>query len=165
MSDPFSMFEDLDSNNSVDSFYPGSKRKRRDTPLKTSKQAAEWSAKPVVKEIRGKKVEMYTVGALARALNKSEVSIRLWIRKGYLPSAPFRLPAMTYPDGKVVPGRRLYTKEMIDSARGSFERRGLVDSARIEWSTHADLTQEIIASWNQIKASVTNSDTTAEIED
>lgn len=154
-----SMFTDLDKE--VD-YYPGSKRKRRD-PKKVEKAAKpqiseDWAAKPLLKEIKGKTVEFFTIGSLARALNKSEVSIRLWIRKGYLPTEPYRLPATKMPDGKVVPGRRLYTREMIESAIASFASRGLLDTPRIEWRDHPDLAQEIRDSWAAAKSNIANSD-------
>lgn len=154
------MFTDLDRE--VD-FYPGSKRKRRGPkPVKASPAPTplsdDWAMKPVVKAIKGKNVEFFTIGSLARALNKSEVSVRLWIRKGYLPTEPYRLPATKMPDGRSVAGRRLYTREMIESARDSFSRRGLLDTPRIEWRDYPDLAQEIRDSWNAIKADIANSD-------
>lgn len=148
------LFMDLDSED--DPYYPGSKRKRRQAQERSTSRKPEqqesWEARPVKKVVNGKELEFYTIGALARALNKSEVSVRLWIRKGYLPTEPYRLPSTRMPDGKVVAGRRLYLKEMIESARDSFERRGLLESRRIEWREHPDLAQEILDSWSQIKA-------------
>ena len=156
------LFEDLDKDiEDIDPFYPGSKRKRK-TPAakvnKVEKQQAQddWSGKPIKRMVNGKELDFYTVGALASALNKSEVSVRLWIRKGYIPTEPYRLPAITMPDGRVVPGKRLYLKEMIEAIRESFGRRGLLESRRIEWRDHPDLSNEILLSWSQIKAQLAN---------
>lgn len=152
------MFTDLDREVN---YYPGSKRKRRDPKVieKPSKApvSEDWASKPLIKVINGKNIEFFTIGSLARALNKSEVSVRLWIRKGYLPTEPYRLPATKMPDGKVVPGRRLYTREMIESARESFAGRGLLDTPRIEWRDHPDLAQEIRDSWTAIKTDIATS--------
>jgi hypothetical protein len=81
----------------LDSFYPGSKRKRREPDAKPTRakrpDPSEWDAVSYTKTVNGKAVEFFTIGALAKALGKSEASIRLWQSKGYLPNTPYRLPA------------------------------------------------------------------------
>lgn len=58
----------------------------------------------------------YTVGALARALGRSPVTIRSWESKGWLPSASFRAPAPRSQQipGKASMGHRLYSREQIE---------------------------------------------------
>lgn len=142
------LFSDLD-------FYPGSRRRRRDQILAQPQGSAvtesSWEEKFVTKNVHGKEVQMYTIGALAQALNKSEKSIRLWVSRGYFPLAVYRMPDVEGSDGIRRAGRRLYTKEMIDAAVTSFQRRGLLDAQRIEWSQHRDLGPEIATEWNRIK--------------
>lgn len=99
---------------------------------------------------------MYTIGALARALNKSEKSVRLWTTRGYIPNAPYRMKSVTGRDGVERKGRRLYSKEMIEAAVESFARRGLLDAPRVEWSRHTDIGAELSESWNQIQQAIAN---------
>jgi len=141
-------------------FYPGSKRKRREmivnTPRREQEPAGSWEERSFIKTLYGREIPMYTIGSLAQALNKSEKSIRLWIARGYFPIAVYRMPDVEGSDGVKRAGRRLYSKDMIDAAVEAFERRGLLDAARIEWSQHADLGPEIAAAWNRIKEELAN---------
>ena len=51
----------------LDTFYPGSKRKRREN-TEVQKTAVVWDSKPVIKTLpNGTDVEMFTLGALASA--------------------------------------------------------------------------------------------------
>ena len=71
---------------SVDAYYPGSKRKRREPKKVEVKTEAHWDSKPQLKPLpNGKELELFTVGALANALGRPFVSIRVWNKKGYLP--------------------------------------------------------------------------------
>ena len=57
----------------------------------------------------------YTIGTLAKALGKANVTIRSWESKGWLPQAKYRTPPPKGPQvpGKAVKGQRLYTKEQL----------------------------------------------------
>jgi hypothetical protein len=135
--------------NFFDQFYPGSKKKRRtplDPPPKAQKTESSWDSRPVKKKIGGVEVEMFTIGALASALERPLPTIRMWLDRGYLPQSPYRLRSVEV-HGKLVPGRRLYTRPMIESAIRAFAQRGLLDRPRIEWSEHSDLTAEIENAW------------------
>lgn len=132
---------------------PGSKKPRRDD---TSKSVARrmkimgesngWDANPTIKIFKGVETELFTVSALAQALDKKIVTIRLWERKGYIPIAPFRLRSKSL-NGQKVSGNRVYTRELIEIAIEEFQRRGLIGSARVEWSLHQDLTEAIVSRW------------------
>lgn len=145
----------------LDSFYPGSKKKRRaDTEsTKTQKTLVEssWDSRPYKKSIHGNEVEMFTIGALAKALGKSEISVRLWQRKGYIPDAPYRLPSTTVGDS-TIKGRRLYTRAMVEAAISAFSMRNLLEAPRIEWSEHSDLSQEIQLAWKEIQENLKSND-------
>jgi len=143
----------------LEQFYPGSKRKRREAIIAvTTNQTpvGSWEDLSVIKHIHGQDRPMYTIGALARALNKSEKSVRLWTTRGYIPNAPYRMKSVTGRDGVERRGRRLYTKEMIEAAVDSFARRGLLDAPRVEWSRHTDIGVELSESWNQIQQAIAN---------
>ena len=141
----------------LDKFYPGSKKQRREPSAAKRKSGPidprGWDEKPLVKSVRGQEVEMFTIGALAQAIGKSEVSVRLWQRKGYIPNTPFRLPTREV-NGKPRPGRRLFTRSMIEAAIQSFGKRGLIDAPRIEWKHHQDISLELLTAWKKIQDSL-----------
>jgi hypothetical protein len=131
----------------LDAHYPGSKRKRREaTPVE---EVPAWDAKPIIKKLGGVDTEFFLLGALANALGKSPVTLRLWERKAYIPKSPYRLPATTKA-GKTVPGKRVFTRELIDIAVQEFASRGLLGAARVEWNQHDDLTIAIFERWTAL---------------
>lgn len=143
----------------LDVFYPGSKRKRRDSAAPKSVDHVEiqqWDAKPQVKTLpNGKDVELFTVGALAQALGRPFVSIRVWNEKGYLPKAPYRLPTKKNVHGEDHKGRRLYSRAMIEAAVQLFNKAGLLQVKRIDWAVHRNLSIEIAEAWSNILATET----------
>lgn len=147
----------------LDVFYPGSKRKRRESAPKTNAErvqtAKEWDAKPQVKTLpNGQDVELFTVGALAQALGRPFVSIRVWNENGYLPTAPYRLPTKKNKHGEDHKGRRLYSRAMIEAAVELFDKAGLLQVKRIDWAVHRNLSIEIAEAWSNILATETKSE-------
>lgn len=141
-------------------YYPGSKRKRREEPISNVEFIPDpWRENYTTKMIRGVEMKMYPIGAFANALGVSVQSIRHWTRSGYLPSAPYRLPANMVIKGEKVSGRRLYTEPLIEAVVAAFEKRGLLGKPRIEWSKHRDLPIEIAETWSQLtkNPTITNS--------
>jgi hypothetical protein len=134
-------------------YVPGSKKKRRDLEPKVSRRKSGesngWDANPVIKTLGGIETEVFTIGALALALEKTIVTIRLWERKGYIPRAPYRLRSKTL-KGEKTGGNRVYTRALIESSIEEFNRRGLLGSARVEWSQHEDLTEALVKRWKDI---------------
>jgi hypothetical protein len=134
-------------------YVPGSKKKRRDLDPKVSRRKSGesngWDANPVIKTLGGVETEVFTIGALALALEKTIVTIRLWERKGYIPRAPYRLRSKTL-KGEKTGGNRVYTRALIESSIDEFNRRGLLGSARVEWSQHEDLTEALVKRWKDI---------------
>lgn len=139
-------FEDLE-------YLPGSKKKRKAPDPKVSQRKSveegAWDANPIIKTLGGKETEVFTIGALALALEKTIVTVRLWERKGYIPRAPYRLRSKTLA-GKKTGGNRVYTRELIEATVDEFTRRGLLGSARVEWNQHDDLTDALIKRWKDI---------------
>lgn len=134
---------------------PGSKKPRRvDNPVAQKRRAMilgesnGWDANPVIKTLQGKETEVFTISAMADALEKKVVTIRLWEKKGYIPIAPYRLRSKTL-QGKKVNGNRVYTRELIEIAIEEFARRGLLGSSRVEWSQHEDLTNALVKRWKE----------------
>jgi hypothetical protein len=135
-------------------YLPGSmKKKRREEYPKVSRRKAGetngWDETPIMKTLGGKETEVFTIGALAHALEKSLVTIRLWERKGYIPRAPYRLRSKTL-KGQKTGGNRVYTRPLIEATIDEFARRGLLGTARVEWNQHEDLTEALVKRWKEI---------------
>ena len=136
----------------LDEYYPGSKRKRRepnpDVPVR--KVLSSWDAEPQLKTLpNGKSIELFSAGALALALNRPLVTLRLWERKGYIPRAPYRLKSMIV-DGVKKPGWRMYSRTIIETTIESFQSRGLLGAPRVDWNRHPDLSIELMEKWVKI---------------
>jgi hypothetical protein len=135
---------------------PGSKQKRRESTTTADKRRSKilgesngWDANPIIKSVKGVETELFTLGALALALEKSLVTIRLWEKKGYIPGAPYRLRSKSL-NGKKVSGNRVYTRKLIEIAVEEFAKRRLLGSARVEWRNNSDLTEAIIRRWKEV---------------
>lgn len=134
---------------------PGSKKKRKPVTEVAEKRRKKimgesngWDANPTIRSIKGVETELFTISALAHALEKTIVTIRLWEKKGYIPAAPYRLRSKSL-NGKKVLGNRVYTRNLIEIAIEEFTRRGLLGSARVEWNHHQDLTTVIVTRWKE----------------
>jgi hypothetical protein len=133
-----------------DDFYPGSKRKRRTALPVPEKAESENDVKFVTKTLpNGNIIDLVSAGALATALGRPLVTLRLWERKGYIPRAPYRLRSILV-DGVKKPGWRMYSRAMVDSIVSSFRSRGLLEAPRIDWNNHRDLSVEVLESWTRI---------------
>lgn len=134
-------------------YVPGSKRKRREPDPKVSRrkvgESNGWDEHPIMKTLGGQEVEVFTISALAHALEKSIVSVRLWERKGYIPRAPYRLRSKTL-KGQKTGGNRVYTRALIEATVEEFAKRGLLGTARVEWNQHDDLTDALVKRWKEI---------------
>lgn len=147
------LFEDLDS------YYPNSKRKRKEKAVKAPEVEPDfaWDTKPYKKTLpNGKEVEMFTIGALAAALGRPVITIRTWIKEGYLPASPYRLPTKKNSKGEDHQGRRLYSRAMVEAVIELFNSAGLLHTKRVEWSLHRQLSNEIAEAWGKIRANETN---------
>jgi hypothetical protein len=139
---------------SLDDYYPGSKRKRRKPdpnvkPRKVSTPNA-WNVDPQVKALpNGKVIELFSAGAMAIALGRPLVTLRLWERKGYIPRAPYRLKSMIV-KGVKKPGWRMYSKAIVEATIESFQSRGLLEAPRVDWNRHHDLSIELMEKWTKI---------------
>ena len=134
-------------------YVPGSKKKRREPDPKVSRRKSGesngWDENPIMKTLGGQEVEVFTISALAQALEKTIVTVRLWERKGYIPRAPYRLRSKTL-KGQKTGGNRVYTRALIEATVEEFSRRGLLGTARVEWNQHDDLTDALVKRWKEI---------------
>ena len=141
----------------LDEYYPNSKRKRRPVVAVSKKdEPLSWDAKPTEKTLpNGVKLELYTINALATALNRPLPTLRLWMQEGNLPASPYRLPTKLDKNGKEKPGRRLYSRQMIEAAVDIFDRAGLLHTDRVHWSDNRQVTLDISEAWAKIRAEET----------
>ena len=103
----------------ADETYPGSTQKRRPSAAERKaeeKAARGWDANPMKRTVSvgAKKVSMefFPIGALGKALGKKPVTIRLWIRKGWLPKPSYATAPIS--SGAINASRRLWTRRQIE---------------------------------------------------
>lgn len=77
--------------------------------------------RPREMQVGDRVVEFFTIGALARALNREVVTLRKWEKLGYIPPAPYRA------DGKKQD--RLYARAHIEGLVAIATEEGLMDPA------------------------------------
>jgi hypothetical protein len=144
----------------LDEYYPGSKKKRKAVAKKDPEivVSKNWDSNPTKRTLpNGKDVELFLIGSLASALGRPIITIRTWIKEGYLPSAPYRLPVKKDINGKDHQGRRLYSRAMIEAVIERFDKAGILETKRIDWSQHQHLSNEIAEAWSNIRADETKS--------
>jgi hypothetical protein len=139
----------------LDDYYPNSKRKRRVKEDKVNKKDSDWTINPIKKTLpNGRDMEFYTIGALAVALGRPLVTIRYWMKEGYLPAPSYRLGDKTDATGKEIKGRRLYSRAQIDVAVKLFEKAGALGITRLKWPNE-QLTDAVAEAWSNIRAEET----------
>jgi hypothetical protein len=149
------MTEDFIDQTFGDLYYPNSKRKRREPVVKEVKEVF-WDSHPRPTTLpNGQEIDLFTIGALAKALDRPVVTLKLWMNEGHLPTSPYRLPTKTDKLGKERQGRRLYSRSMIESAINTFTKFGVLHVKRIDWSKYREVTEEIAKAWEQSLAEET----------
>lgn len=142
----------------LDKYYPGSKKVRKSMSFPDTKKEVKegWESQGKVKTLpNGKALELFPAGALALALDRPLVTVRLWERRGYIPRAPYRARSRMV-NGKKEPGWRMYSRAMIESLLTSFQSRGILHVRRIDWNLYSDLSVEILDNWTKIHDEETN---------
>ena len=149
------MSDDLIEETFGDLYYPGSKRKRREPKVEETVKS-EWDKHPRPTVMpNGKELDLFTIGALAEALGRPVITIKLWMKEGHLPTSPYRLPTKVDKNGKERQGRRLYSKSMIESAISVFTKFGVLHVKRIDWDKYRKVTEEIAEAWEKSRAEET----------
>jgi hypothetical protein len=139
-----------------DEYYPGSKRKRRESQemrhdrlveeRRLAREDESWDAHPVEVYIKGVKYEMFRVGALAKALNRDSVTIRAWMRKGWLPRNSYQTTAKMGTMGNA--GLRLWTRAQIEGIARIAQEEGLMEwRDRPPKPTDTNFTARVVAAW------------------
>lgn len=104
---------DKDFGEIQDKYYPGSKKLKRSAQKKKAKgppPKASWRMKIKIYRVDGVDREFYPIGALADALDKKPVTIRMWMQTGKMPEPRFRTPKIGEQKG-----RRLWTRKQIEA--------------------------------------------------
>ena len=85
--------------------------------------------------VNGVQREFFTVGELAKALNRKPGTIRMWELNGWIPKAKYRTPPPKKEQipGKVPKGRRLYSLEQVEFLQTALLRFELDDPAKANW--------------------------------
>jgi hypothetical protein len=138
-----------------DLYYPGSKRKRREEKVVEPKQSS-WDAHPRPTTLpNGKEIDLFTIGALAEAVGRPVITLKLWMDEGHLPTSPYRLPTKIDKNGKERQGRRLYSRSMIETAVATFSKFGVLHVKRIDWAKYRKVTEQIAEAWEKSLAEET----------
>jgi hypothetical protein len=149
------MSDDLIAETFGDLYYPGSKRKRREPKVEEPVDTS-WDKHPRPTVLpNGKEIDLFTIGALASALNRPVITIKLWMKEGHLPTSPYRLPTKVDKNGNERQGRRLYSRSMIESAIQVFVTFGVLHVKRIDWDKYRKVTEEIAKAWEKSLAEET----------
>jgi len=136
----------------LDTYYPGSKRKRREVPEKAA-TISSWEDEYFKKTLpNGLELQMYTLGSLAKALDRPTKTVRFWVEDGKLPVSPYRMPSKVGKNGKEYAGRRLYSKAMVNATVEIFAKAGLLGLDRVDWVLHRKLVDKIAEAWETIRA-------------
>ena len=136
----------------LETFYPGSKRKRREVPEHMPTHLS-WEDDFFKKTLpNGRELQMYTLGSLAKALHRPTKTVRFWVEDGKLPTSPYRLPTKVGKNGKEYAGRRLYSKAMVEVTVEIFAKAGLLGMDRVDWTLHRKLVDKIAEAWETIRA-------------
>lgn len=107
-----------------DGTYPGSRHTRRGVASKEDRDTSDdgdplSGEEPRMMSVRGEEREFFTIGTLARMLNREVQTLRIWERRGYLPEAAYRSP------GKKKD--RLYTRKQILGLLALAQEEGLME--------------------------------------
>lgn len=111
-------FEDLES------YYPGSRERRQTVPAsRPSAVEEDLLGTGTVMILSGREVEFFTIGQVARAINRKAGTLRMWEAKGILPQSGYQKPSK---DPRGV--RRLYTRDQAEGIIRLAKASGVMDA-------------------------------------
>lgn len=113
----------------LDRYYPGSKELRRTVPMVETVRTVDLAdmvigqlPKPVVMTVKGRDVEFFYIGSLAKALGRSAITLRRWEDNGVIPRSGYTKPSSD-PRGK----RRLYSRQQVEGIIRIANDEGLLE--------------------------------------
>lgn len=106
-------------------FYPGSRHRIPDRRSELEKPEEEWDSRPVKLVVDGEPREFFTIGMLAKALQRSAITLREWEVRGILPQANYRKAAIN-----PAKNTRLYTRAQVEGIVAVAWEHGLMRQAK-----------------------------------
>lgn len=120
----------------LDEYYPGSRTKRKTSAMESVTPAVVILSDlgdPHLYTVAGETQEFYFIGQLAKALNRSSVTLRRWESDGTIPASIYNAPSYTDdPRGR----RRIYSRAQVEGIVRIAAEEGLLDPARRVNSTN-----------------------------
>jgi hypothetical protein len=128
-----------------DEYYPGSRERRQTVPApRPPGVEADPLGPGEVMVLRGREVEFYRIGQVARAINRKSSTLRMWELKGILPPSGYQT-ASADPRGV----RRLYTRAQAEGIIRLAKSTGIMDaSSRPPLHAFKDMVWEL---FNELK--------------
>lgn len=130
--DPLEFFNNLEAPD-----YPGKTppKNREKRTSGTNLEDRFNGAKGKVFRVNGEDKVFYSVGDLAKCLNRKPVTIRMWEQRGWIPKATYRTPTPRGQQipGKTLKGRRLYSLEQVEFLMDALERFKIDDPNKANW--------------------------------
>lgn len=129
----------------AEAYYPGSNKRRGSVaPTVEVESINDWDASPKVYVVQGVEVEFFTIGALAKALSRKPVTIRMWEANGIIPMARFRSPG---PAGKQ---RRLYSRAQVEGIVRIAKEEGIDKPNRQVATAGTQFTERVIRLFEEV---------------
>jgi hypothetical protein len=114
----------LDEFAGLGQYYPGSRERRQTVPAsRPSAVEEDLLGKGTVMLLGGREVEFYTIGQLARAINRKAGTLRAWEDKGILPPSGYQKGSK---DPRGV--RRLYSRDQAEGIIRLAKASGVMDA-------------------------------------
>jgi len=139
--DPLDILGDLPN-------WPGktAPKNRPTSPKKIKSEEELNGARATIFRIGGEEREMFTIGELARAVERKPVTIRAWESQGVIPRANYRTPVPKGQQipGKTVKGRRLYSRAQVEFLAEAVKKFPLTDKRTAQLSRFKAY---VIANW------------------
>lgn len=127
----------------TEGYFPGS---RQPISLPSSGRDVLDGLTGKVFTVRGAEVELFTIGQVAQALNRSAQTIRGWEKDGVIPAATFTKPGA---GGDVRGRRRLYSRQQVEALVTAAEATKILhDTTRRIGST--SFTDRVFAAFKEL---------------
>jgi len=108
----------------LDQYYPGSRERRHSASAPATGVEEDPLGTPVIFVLRGADTEFFTIGQVARAIDRKPGTLRTWEANGILPTSGYTKPSHD-PRGR----RRLYSRPQAEGIVRIARELGIADSA------------------------------------
>jgi hypothetical protein len=108
----------------LEEYYPGSRERRHSVSAPAPVVEEDLLGTPVILVLRGLETEFFTIGQVARAIDRKAGTLRGWEANGILPTSGYTKPSHD-PRGR----RRLYSRPQAEGIIRIAKELGIADSA------------------------------------